>query len=209
VSERPAQPVDEPDDDQLMIGIQSGDPRAFEKLVARYQGPLIGFFQRNTRDIQLAEDLTQETLLRVYNQSWNYLPVGRFRGWMYRIGRNLLIDNVRRRSHDLLLKAVRRGHEEDDDVLARIAGDVLSPVEQADIREIADLVGKVLAEIPDEQRQTFTLHHFAGLTLAEIADAMEVPTATAKSRLRLARERLRNRLRHRGVIHLRDAEQRP
>jgi len=201
VSECSPQHDDEPDDDQLMIRIQSGDARAFEELVKRYQGPLIGFFQRNTRDAQLAEDLTQETLLRVYSQSWNYLPVGRFRGWMYRIGRNLLIDNVRRSSHDLLLRAVRREKAEDDDVLARIAGDILSPAEQADIREIAGLVDELLAEIPDEQRQTFTLHHFAGLTLVEIADAMDVPTPTAKSRLRLARERLRNQLRRRGIIH--------
>ena len=201
MSECSPQHDDEPDDDQLMIRIQSGDARAFEELVKRYQGPLIGFFQRNTRDAQLAEDLTQETLLRVYSQSWNYLPIGRFRGWMYRIGRNLLIDNVRRSSHDLLLRAVRREKAEDDDVLARIAGDILPPAEQADIREMAGLVDELLAEIPDEQRQTFTLHHFAGLTLVEIADAMDVPTPTAKSRLRLARERLRNQLRRRGIIH--------
>ena len=94
------------EDDQLMVRIQSGDTRAFEELVDRYQAPLIGFFFRNTRDTQLSEDLAQETLLRVYNQSWDYLPVGRFRGWMYRIGRNLMIDNIRRQSHDALVKAV-------------------------------------------------------------------------------------------------------
>ena len=52
-------------DDELMIGIQSGDSSAFQELVDRYQSALIGFFFRNTRDRQLAEDLTQETLLRV------------------------------------------------------------------------------------------------------------------------------------------------
>ncbi|MCH8922627.1 MAG: RNA polymerase subunit sigma-70, partial [Planctomycetes bacterium] len=93
-------------DDQLMISIQNGDSRAFEELVERHQGPLIGFFFRNTRDLQLSEDLTQQTLLRVYSQSWDYLPVGRFKGWMYRIARNLMIDNFRRGSHDALVKAV-------------------------------------------------------------------------------------------------------
>src|SRR5262249_45109611 len=82
---------DSMDDDQLMICIQSGDSRAFDELVERYQGQLIGFFYRNTRDMQFSEDLTQETLLRVFNQSWDYLPVGKFRAWMYRIARNLLI----------------------------------------------------------------------------------------------------------------------
>ena len=77
------------EDDQIMIRIQSGDPHAFEELVKLHQGPLIGFFFRNTRDAQLSEDLTQETLLRVYNQSWDYIPLGRFKGWMFRIARNL------------------------------------------------------------------------------------------------------------------------
>ena len=57
------------EDDQLMIRIQSGDSRAFEELVDRYQAALIGFFYRNTHDRQASEDLTQETLLRVFNQS--------------------------------------------------------------------------------------------------------------------------------------------
>ena len=90
------------DDDQLMIRLQAGDAQAFEELVYQHQSALVGFFFNNTRDLQLSEDLTQETLLRVYNQSWNYLPSGRFRGWMFRIGRNLLIDNVRKQTNDVL-----------------------------------------------------------------------------------------------------------
>ena len=93
------------EDDQLMIRIQNGDSCAFDELVSVHQRPLIGFFYRNTRDTQLSEDLTQETLLRVYNQSWDYLAQGRFKGWMFRIARNLLIDNVRKQSHDALVKA--------------------------------------------------------------------------------------------------------
>src|SRR5215218_6216940 len=90
-------------DDRLMELVQSGDREAFEQLVSRHQGPLIGFFCANTRDRQLAEDLMQETLLRVYKESWDYLATGRFHGWMYRIARNLLIDTVRRQSHDAVL----------------------------------------------------------------------------------------------------------
>jgi RNA polymerase sigma-70 factor (ECF subfamily) len=186
------------DDDQVMISLQSGDHRAFETIVERYQSPLIGFFYRNTRDVQLSEDLTQETLLRVYNQAWDYLPVGKFRGWMYRIARNLLVDNVRRQSHDALVKAVRANHSEAD-ALSRLAGEVLSPESHADYREIAALVDELLADIPEEQRLTFLLHHYAGLTLAEVADAMESTLSTCKSRLRLAREKLREQLLLRGV----------
>lgn len=186
------------EDDQLMIRIQSGEACAFEELVDKYQGALHGFFYRNTRDSQLAEDLTQETLLRVYNQSWDYLPVGRFRGWMYRIGRNLMIDNVRRQSHDALIRAVKGAGKDDQDMLARVAGEFLSPEEKASQHELAALVNELLEEIPAGQRLTFTLHHFSGLTLPEVADVTETTTATAKSRLRLAREKLQQKLKRRG-----------
>ena len=186
------------DDDQLMIGIQSGEVAAFETLVGRHQGPLVGFFFRNTRDMQFSEDLTQETLLRVYNQAWDYLPAGRFRGWMYRIARNLLIDNIRRQSHDALVRAVKGRSDDEDDVLARIAGEVLSPVDRANYRELARLVDELLDQLPEDQRLTFTLHHYAGLTLSEVSDVMGTSLPTSKSRLRLAREKLQQKLRQRG-----------
>lgn len=187
------------DDDALMIRLQGGDHSAFEELLERYQGPLQGFFYRNTRDAQLSEDLTQETLLKVYNQAWDYLPSGRFRGWMYRIARNLLIDDVRKRSHDALVKALKRNPNSEDDGMQRLAAEILSPVERASNREFFDLVDRLLGEIPEEQRQVFVLHHYSGLSLPEVAEAMEIPVATSKSRLRLAREKLSVKLRAHGV----------
>ena len=102
------------DDDRLMIRLQEGDRAAFDDLVSRHQGDLYGFFVKNTRDPALAEDLTQETLLKIYGLAWDYLPLGRFRGWMFRIARNLLIDTVRRRGHDALVHALRSKERHDD-----------------------------------------------------------------------------------------------
>ena len=187
------------DDDRIMVRIQSGDSPAFDELVECHQEPLIGFFFRNTRDMQLSEDLTQETLLRIYYQAWDYLPSGRFRGWMYRIARNLLIDNVRRQSHDALVKAVKAHSHSEDDFLARLAGAVLPPGERASFRELAGLVDELLDEIPEDQRMTFVLHHVSGLTLSEVAEVMETTLPTSKSRLRLAREKLSEKLKRRGV----------
>ncbi|MBI5758704.1 MAG: sigma-70 family RNA polymerase sigma factor [Planctomycetales bacterium] len=186
------------DDDQLMIRIQAGDHGAFETLVGRYQGPLVGFFLRSIRDQQFAEDLTQETLLRVFSQAWDYLPVGKFRGWMYRIARNLMIDNIRRQSHDALIHTVR-GDDGEQDRLSRVAGDVLSPDRMADIREVARLVDVELTRLPEDQRLTFLLYHYSGLSLPEVADVMESNTSTTKSRLRLVREKLQERLREIGI----------
>jgi RNA polymerase sigma-70 factor (ECF subfamily) len=186
------------DDDRLMIAVQAGDARAFEALVTRHERALVNFFFCNTRDIQFAEDLTQETLLRVFDQAWDYLPSGRFRGWMYRIARNLLIDDIRRRSHDALIRAVR-GTGDEKCVLAGLADEVVPPDETADRRELADLVEELLEELPEEQRLTFTLHHFAELSLPEVAGILHANAATTKSRLRLAREKLREKLVARGV----------
>lgn len=186
------------DDDELMVRLQEGDSRAFEELVERHQGRLIGFFFTNTRDRQLAEDLTQETLLRVFDQAWDYLPVGKFQGWMYRIARNLLIDTVRRRSHDALIKAVQSNGEEET-TLAGVAAEILSPEALADQREIVALVDDLLQQLPDDQRLTFTLHHYAGLSLGEVADIMETTLPTSKSRFRLAKEKLQERLLERGI----------
>ena len=187
------------EDDQLMIRIQSGDSRAFEELVDRYQAALIGFFFRNTHDRQASEDLTQETLLRVFNQSWDYIPLGRFRAWMYRIGRNLMIDSIRKQSHDALVKAVLGKKEDEDDALARLAGEVLPPDQKAYQRELFQLVDQLLDEVPEEQRLTFTLHHYSGLTLSEVAEVMESSLPTTKSRLRLTREKLQKMLAERGI----------
>ena len=190
------------EDDELMLQLQGGDQSAFEQLVRRYQSPLIGFFHRQLRDWQLAEDLSQETLLRVHNNSWDYLPRGIFKAWMYRIARNLLIDTTRRRAHDCLVHAVK-GRPRDDDgeeLIARLSGELPLPAERLDQREFARAVDDLLHHIPEDQRLTFILHIYAGLSLPEVAEAMESNLPTTKSRLRLAREKLREKLAARGFV---------
>lgn len=187
------------DDDALMLRLQGGDARAFDELYERYQSPLWGYFFRNTRDSQLAEDLAQETFLKLHARFWDYLPSGRFKGWLFRIAHNLLVDDVRRKSHDALLHASKRQAKEDDDVMQRIADDLLPPEVVVEKQEVAALIERLLDEIPADQRETFTMHHFQDLSLPDIADAMDVPLATCKSRLRLAREKLSEKLVLRGL----------
>ncbi len=192
------------DDDQLMVRLQEGDASAFDEIVARNSGPLFGFFLKNTRDPHRSEDLTQEVLLRIYKQFWDYIPVGRFKGWMFRIARNLLIDTIRRRSHDALVQAVKGKFEDDTDILRSIAGEFLMPDQKVDHAELSEIVDSLLVDLPDEQRLTFTLHHFSGLSLPEVAEVLETSVPTTKSRLRLAREKLSDRLLQRGIMNPHD-----
>lgn len=189
------------DDDQRMMRLQSGDSEAFDEIMTIWQGPLYGFFFRRTKDVQRSEDLVQDTLLRLYRKAWDYLPTGCFKGWLFRIARNLLIDSVRRTANDALIRRIAITPAADGqivDLLNLLPSDMVSAETRASQQELATVVADLLNELPDEQRQTFMLHHFECLTLAEVADAMQTNLPTAKSRLRLAKEKLRYQLTCRG-----------
>ena len=191
------------EDDQRMIRLQDGDPEAFDEIVAIWQAPLYGFFFRNTRDAQKSEDLVQDALLRLYRKSWDYIPTGRFKGWFFRVARNLLIDSVRRASHDALIRRVTvttSSSGEPTDLLSLLPDDVVSAEAKVSQDEVVQVVYDLLADLPEEQRQTFMLHHFDSLTLSEVADAMQTTLLTAKSRLRLVKEKLRYHLTCRGLV---------
>lgn len=189
------------DDDQRMMRLQSGDSEAFDEIMTIWQGPLYGFFFRRIKDVQRSEDLVQDTLLRLYRKAWDYLPTGCFKGWLFRIARNLLIDSVRRSANDALIRRIAITPTADGqivDLLNLLPSDMVSAEARASQQELATVVADLLNELPDEQRQTFMLHHFECLTLAEVADAMQTNLPTAKSRLRLAKEKLRYQLTCRG-----------
>lgn len=191
------------EDDQRMIRLQEGDAQAFDEIVAVWTSPLFRFFLRNTRDDQLSEDLVQETFIRLYRKAWDYLPTGLFRGWLFRIANNLLIDQSRRAKNDVLIRRIRPtlGHDgEWLDPLENVAAELVSPSVKATEKEIVAIIHEILLELPEEQRQTFLLHHFESLTLTEVADAMSTTLPTAKSRLRLAKEKLRYSLTCRGLV---------
>jgi len=190
------------DDDLRMIRLQEGDIGVFDEIVAAWQRPLFYFFLRNTRDQQLAEDLVQDTLLRLFRRAWDYLPTGRFRGWLFWIAHNLLIDHSRKRTNDVLIHSLRaadfRGEPAGFDPLIGLSARLASVPAQAEQRELAQILEELLLELPSEQRQTFTLHHYHSLTLTEVADAMAATLPTTKGRLRLAKEKLRRLLACRG-----------
>jgi len=189
-------------DDQLMLRLQEGNPEACDEIVAAWQSPLYGFFFRRTKDVQRSEDLVQDTLLRLYRKAWDYIPTGCFKGWLFRIARNLLIDSVRRRTNDALIRRVSLSVSDNGqttELLDLLPDDVVSAETRASQREMATIVADLLDELPEEQRQTFMLHHFESLTLSEVAEAMQTTLPTAKSRLRLAKEKLRYQLTCRGI----------
>ncbi|MGQ3003929.1 MAG: RNA polymerase sigma factor [Hydrogenophaga sp.] len=181
-----------PADETLMQAFAAGDARAFETLYDRHALPVWRFVQRSVHDRALADDLVQDVWFSLIRQAPRYEPRARFRTWLFTLAHHRLVDHWRTHKAHASLDA-----ETDDgaalaDTLAADSG--FGPVRQLQSREQAQALLDALAALPLPQRETFLLQAEGGLSLAEIAQATGVNAETAKSRLRYARERLRQAL---------------
>jgi RNA polymerase sigma-70 factor (ECF subfamily) len=175
----------EPSDADLIRLWQTGDLRAFEDLVRRWQAP-IGRLLARLAGARAAADLCQEVFLRVYQAGPRYRENGAFRTWLYRIALNAARDNGRRRQHE---PAPLAGHEPLDHV---------APAEALCRREEIELVSSALAELPEALREVLVLRHHESLSFEEIARLTGTPASTLKSRFAVALARLRSRLEQMG-----------
>lgn len=181
-----------PADETLMQAFAAGDARAFETLYDRHGLPVWRFVQRSVHDRALADDLVQDVWFSLIRQAPRYEPRARFRTWLFTLAHHRLVDHWRTHKAHASLDA-----ETDDgaalaDTLAADSG--FGPVRQLQSREQAQALLDALAALPLRQREAFLLQAEGGLSLAEIAQATGVNAETAKSRLRYARERLRQAL---------------
>ncbi len=179
-------------DERLMLRFQAGDVRAFEELVRRHRTPLFSFLLRLTGDRGRAEDLCQETFLRVVRAAERWEPRALFRPWLYAVARNQAFDDARR-------QAFRRTEALDDPARAPAASDDPAPDRAADAALVRPKLEAALAALPAEQREVFLLREHAGLRFHEIAEVTGVPENTVKSRMRYALEALRAKLEALGV----------
>lgn len=164
-------------DPRTVAAAAGGDVSAFEELVAGYRIPVWRYLTHLVTDRALAEDLTQETFLRVYRHLGEFEGRSRFSTWVFRIARNLAIDALRRRERRALLP-VRLGRQ---------ASEVPSPES-----EVA--LFSVIAELDTSVRDALLLVEILGLTYREVGEVVGVPEGTAKSRVFRARRDLAARL---------------
>jgi RNA polymerase sigma-70 factor (ECF subfamily) len=176
-------------DERLMLRFQGGDVRAFEELVRRHRTPVFSFLLRLAGDRARAEDLCQETFLRVVAAAERWEPRALFRTWLYAVARNQALDEARR-------QAFRRTEPLDDPAAA---SDDPAPDRAAEAALVRPKLEAALAGLPGEQREVFLLREHAGLRFHEIAEVTGVPENTVKSRMRYALEALREKLEELGV----------
>ncbi len=169
----------------------AGDKRAFELLVVKYQRRVERLIARMVRDNRLVEDITQETFLRAYRALHQFRGDAQFYTWLYRIAVNtakkFLLDL--KRDPTALSNSIERIDEEDE--TSRPNNEPITeetPESQFAAKEIAEVVNRAMASLPEDLRQAVTLREIEGLSYEEIALVMNCPVGTVRSRIFRARE---------------------
>jgi RNA polymerase sigma-70 factor (ECF subfamily) len=182
-----------------MARFQVGDARAFEVLVRRHRTPVFSFLVRLVGERTRAEDLLQETFLRVVRAAPGWEERARFSTWLYGIARNLAIDESRRAAFRRA-EPLDRPAPGEDPPIARVASDDPPPDRAAESALLRPRLEAALASLPAEQREVFLLREQAGLPFREIAEVTGTPENTVKSRMRYALEGLRAALASMGIV---------
>ncbi len=182
----------ERNDTELMLDLKRGNVNAFNELVLRHQQPLINFFYRLTWDRQASEDSAQEVFLRIFRHAHDYEPRAKFTTFMYRIARNLWIDRLRSAGAAPKTVSLDQSAEDDDRKMsASLAGDEPSAQENLENREMIEALKKAIERLPEEQRMVIVLAEHQGMRYQEVAEVLDIPVGTVKSRMHAAVAKLR------------------
>ena len=177
-------------DAAIMLRVGDGDEAAFAGLVERYHQEVMNLGWRYFRDRQLAEDVAQETFLRVYRARKRYRAEAKFRTWLLRIATNLCISQLRKKrvsAHSL----TAGDDEQQRDVHDGAAAD---PAAAPELVEMQRRVREAVERLPERQRVAILLSRFHGMTYPELEEALELSRPALKSLLHRARESLRKEL---------------
>jgi RNA polymerase sigma-70 factor (ECF subfamily) len=182
-------------DQQLVLRAQSGDKRAFELLVMKYQRKLGRLLSRFVRDPAEVEDVAQEAFIKAYRALPTFRGESAFYTWLYRIAintaKNYLVALGRRAPTTVGVDIDDAENFEDADQLR----DTSTPESELEGKEIAGVVNKAMDAMPEDLRTAITLREIEGLSYEEIASVMNCPIGTVRSRIFRAREAIATELR--------------
>jgi len=185
----PATPADT--DLMLVERTVAGDQKAYELLVLKYQRRIERLIGRMVRDTDLVEDIAQETFIRAYRALSQFRGEAQFYTWLYRIAVNTAKKALGDLKRDPLVSenALRGGEEEDEtSAVENELTTAETPETVLAAKEIAGAVNSAMEALPEELRQAVTLREIEGLSYEEIAEVMNCPIGTVRSRIFRARE---------------------
>jgi RNA polymerase sigma-70 factor (ECF subfamily) len=179
-------------DEELVRLAQRGDVGAVSTLYVRYQRKLLNYLYRLTGDRALAEDLTQETFLRVVRHLPSYRPTGSVGGWIFRIAKNLALNSFRDRKalREVSLEEPATDSEEGGSREEMIPHGGPGPDKQAGSRETEAQIQQALLKLPPVFREALILCDIQGHAYKEAAEALECSINTVASRLARARSKM-------------------
>ncbi len=180
-------------DGELVRLCLSGNEVAFRELVARYEKQVYSLAFRMVRQREDAEDLTQETFVRMFKALDRYDQARPFPAWLFTIAARLSIDHLRRRR----LKTVSIFRQEpgtEEEHVLELEDPGLGPAELAERSEEERQTGSLIAALPEHYRVVVLLRHQQGLSYEERAEALRIPLGTVKARIHRARALLKDRL---------------
>ncbi len=182
-------------DQELVERAQKGDKRAFELLVLKYQRKLARLLSRMVRDPAEIEDITQESFIKAYRALPQFRGESAFYTWLYRIAvntaKNYLVARGRRAPTTTGFSSEEAEGFEDAELLR----DIATPDAELQTKQIAAAVNKAVEALPDELRTAITLREIEGLSYEEIAQMMDCPIGTVRSRIFRAREAIAEKIR--------------
>lgn len=183
----------------LVERVKQGDQKAFELLVVKYERKIHRLIGRMVRDVDLIDDIAQETFIRAYRALPNFRGEAAFYTWLYRIAVNTAKKQLAELVRDpVITEAALASSQDDDDETSFRKPEPTSPETPEAMlasREIADTVNRAIEALPAELREAVTLREIEGLSYEEIAEVMNCPIGTVRSRIFRAREAIATQLR--------------
>ena len=172
-------------DEELIALVLEGNTSVFEVLVKRYEMPLFNYIRRMVGSASDAEDLFQETFIRVYTHIEKFRLGARFRPWLYKIATNICRDHLKYRSRHvhISLEAEVGSDNRSETLLDRIEAPTPNPSEVASATETAELLEAAVGKLPAKHRAVFLMARYEGMPYDEIARTLGIPVGTVKSRM--------------------------
>jgi RNA polymerase sigma-70 factor (ECF subfamily) len=182
-------------DAALMLRVKQGDAGAFAELVDKYKQPVMNVAYRMLRDATEAEDLAQNVFVQVHKSAHRYQVSSKFSTWLFTIARNLCLNEIRRRSRHPASSLDAPHPDQDDQPLHQFEDlKTSSPPDSLLQGELAEKIGVVLAELPDNQRLAILLCRQEELSYEEIAKVLGCSVSATKSLIHRGRETLKQKL---------------
>jgi RNA polymerase sigma-70 factor (ECF subfamily) len=171
----------------------AGDEKAYRELVERYQAQVYSLALRMVRRAEDAEDLTQETFVRMFRALSRYDPTRPFAAWLFTIASRLCIDHIRRRKVSPI-SLTQRERDSEEEYQIEVEDPGLKPDEVATHAEEERRTADLIAWLPPHYRIVVILRHQQDLSYQEIAEALNLPLGTVKARIHRARALLKARI---------------